>query len=168
MLEINSIDLLRGWPSADLLPTSILEQASSRVLKDCELSTPSLLYGDELGYKPLRDSIATWLSQQYGTSWTVPERICISGGASQNLACILQVFTDPSFTRNVYIVAPTYHLACRIFEDNGFVGRLRAIPEDDEGLDVTFLEASLSKHDQEQYGSEQRVSCFCRPTVVRV
>lgn len=159
MAETNIIDLFRGWPSPDLLPSSILEEASNRVLKDSALSTPSLLYGDELGYKPLRESIATWLSQQYSTPWTMSERICISGGASQNLACILQVFTDPSYTRNIYIVAPTYHLACRIFEDNGFVGRLTAIPEDEEGLDITSLEASLAKHDQEKsYGSGPKVS----------
>lgn len=160
MVEITSIDLLRGWPSADLLPTSILEEASKRVLNDSALSTPSLSYGDEPGYEPLRESIATWLSQQYNTPWTVLGRICISGGASQNLACILQVFTDPTYTRNVYVVAPTYHLVCRIFEDNGFVGRLRAIPEDDDGVDVAYLEASLAKHEKESNGSDQKVSFF--------
>ncbi|KFY13200.1 hypothetical protein V492_03424 [Pseudogymnoascus sp. VKM F-4246] len=158
MVEIDPIDLLRGWPSADLLPTSILEEASTRVLRDSALSTPSLSYGDEPGYEPLRESIATWLSQQYCTPWTVSERICISGGASQNLACILQVFTDPSYTRNVYVVAPTYHLACRIFEDNGFVGRLRAVPEDDEGLDIAYLEASLAKNDEDSHGSGQKAT----------
>ncbi|OBT95216.1 hypothetical protein VE01_07649 [Pseudogymnoascus verrucosus] len=158
MVEITSIDLLRGWPSADLLPTSILEEASKRVLNDPALSTPSLSYGDEPGYEPLRESIATWLLQQYNTPWTVPERICISGGASQNLACILQVFTDPTYTRNVYLVAPTYHLVCRIFEDNGFVGRLRAIPEDDDGVDIAYLEASLVKHEMVSNGSDQKAT----------
>ncbi|KFX95070.1 hypothetical protein O988_05989 [Pseudogymnoascus sp. VKM F-3808] len=143
---------------AQLLPTSILEEASRRVLNDSALSTPSLSYGDEPGYEPLRKSIAIWLSQHFGTPWTVQERICISGGASQNLACILQVFTDPSYTRNVYIVAPTYHLVCRIFEDNGFAGRLKAIPEDDDGLDVTHLETSLAKHNKESHGSDQKAT----------
>ena len=37
------------------------------------------------------------------------------------------------------MVAPTYFLACRIFEDAGFHGRLRAVAEDEEGIDVELL-----------------------------
>lgn len=41
------------------------------------------------------------------------------------------------------MVEPTYHLACRIVDDSGFVGRLRGIPEDDEGVDLVFLQREL-------------------------
>lgn len=41
------------------------------------------------------------------------------------------------------MVEPTYHLACRIMEDCGFAGRLRGIPEDNEGIDVAWLEQKL-------------------------
>lgn len=60
----------------------------------------------------------------------------MTGGASQSIACILQGFTDPSFTRAVWVVAPTYFLAGPIFEDAGFYGRdgrLRGFGEDGEG-----------------------------------
>lgn len=43
------------------------------------------------------------------------------------------------------MVAPSYYLACRIFEDAGFHGRLRAVPEDEEGIDIDYLEAEISK-----------------------
>ena len=43
------------------------------------------------------------------------------------------------------MVSPTYFLACRIFEDSGFHGRLRSVPEDDEGIDITFLKEELHK-----------------------
>ena len=43
------------------------------------------------------------------------------------------------------MVSPTYYLACRIFEDSGFYGKLRSVSEDDEGLDIEFLRRELQK-----------------------
>ena len=70
------------------------------------------------------------------------ERICITGGASQNLACMLQVFTDPLYTR-VWMVAPCYFLACRIFDDSGL--RMRAVGEGEEGVDLQALKEGLEE-----------------------
>ncbi|KAL7785218.1 pyridoxal phosphate-dependent transferase [Trichoderma ceciliae] len=138
----NQINLLRGWPSPHLLPAGILSAACQRVLADPIESVPVLEYAPDEGYQPLRERLAQWLGQHYGVEPDA-NRICITGGASQNLACILQSFTDPYYTRAVWIVAPCYHLAGAIFEDSGFVGRLRAAPEDDEGLDIEELERRL-------------------------
>ena len=41
------------------------------------------------------------------------------------------------------MVSPTYFLACRIFEDSGFHGRLRSVPEDEEGVDTSYLKKAL-------------------------
>src|SRR2546421_569310 len=126
------INLLRGWPTQDLLPVSQMAFAASEALSDLTIAIPGLSYGPDWGYEPLQEEISKWLSHFYGSLPPIPKRLCITGGASQNLACILQVFTDPSYTKNVWMVAPTYFLASRIFEDAGFYGRLRSIPEDDE------------------------------------
>lgn len=140
------IDLFKGWPNPSLLPQSQIRKASSSALSDPEVFIPGLSYGPDPGYEPLREGIASWLTRFYKPrDPIVAERICISGGASQNLACILQVFSDPIYTRIVWMVSPTYYLACRIFEDSGFHGRLRAIPEDEEGLDVGYLRDALRK-----------------------
>lgn len=140
------IDLLKGWPNPALLPSAQIKTASSAALSDCKVFTPGLLYGPDEGYKPLRESIASWLTRFYQPpNLVTAERICITGGASQNLACILQVFSDPLYTRNVWMVSPTYFLACRIFEDSGFHGRLRSVPEDEEGLNVEYLRRELQK-----------------------
>lgn len=138
------INLLRGWPSTTLLPAAQLASAAHIALSDPEISDFGLLYGPDEGYGPLREAISTWSSSFYSVT-DDPSRICITGGASQNLACALQVFTDPAVTRAIWIVAPCYFLACRIFEDAGFAGRLRAVGEDDEGLDVNFLEREMEK-----------------------
>lgn len=140
------INLFRGWPNPALLPVSHLTTATSTVLSTPSIYHVGLAYGPDEGYFPLRQHIAQWLTAFYQPLLPISEhRICITGGASQNLACILQVFTDPSYTRNVWMVTPTYYLACRIMDDSGFAGRLRGIPEDDEGLDLAFLERELER-----------------------
>ena len=140
----SDINLLRGWPNPSLLPCSALLSASQTALSNPSIATDGLLYGPDDGYLPLRQEISKWLSAFYDCPDDV-ERICITGGASQNLACILQVFTDPSVTRAVWMVAPCYFLACRIFEDAGFAGRLRAVPEDGHGIDVGFLKREIER-----------------------
>lgn len=140
------INLLRGWPNPQLLPAAAINTASNTVLSDPDISTPALLYAPDPGYEPLRDRIAEWLTAFYSPKQPIhAERICVTGGASQNLACILQVFSDPVYTRNVWMVAPTYFLACRIFVDSGFQGRLRAVPEDQEGIDLEFLSREIQR-----------------------
>jgi hypothetical protein len=39
--------------------------------------------------------------------------------------------------------------AFRVFDDSGFERKLRAVPEDEEGLDVTFLRTAIKKSEQE-------------------
>ncbi|KAJ5961288.1 uncharacterized protein N7479_008438 [Penicillium vulpinum] len=138
------IDLQIGWPNPALLPAPILRHSATTVLSNPSIANPALLYGPDEGYGPLRTHIATWLSDFYQPREPISsQRICITGGASQNLACVLQTFTDPVYTRNVWMVAPTYHLAARVMDDAGFAGRLRGIPEDDEGVDIAVLESGL-------------------------
>lgn len=52
------------------------------------------------------------------------------------------------------MVSPTYFLACRIFEDAGFHGRLRSVPEDDEGIDVGFLAEQIKKSEQKAQAND--------------
>lgn len=138
------IDLLCGWPNPALLPAPELLRSATTVLTTPSIANPGLLYGPDEGYGPLRTHIASWLGGFYRPSDPITaKRICITGGASQNLACVLQVFTDPVYTRNVWMVDPTYHLAGRILDDAGFAGRVRGVPEDEGGVDLDFLETEL-------------------------
>jgi DNA-binding transcriptional MocR family regulator len=139
-----SIDLSTGWPNPALLPAPNFRDSATTALSNPSIATPALLYGPDEGYEPLRMHIAAWLTTFYQPDKPISaQRICITGGASQNLACVLQTFTDPVYTRNVWMVAPTYYLAARIMEDAGFAGRLRGVPEDDEGVDIAVLESGL-------------------------
>ncbi|KAI0863790.1 pyridoxal phosphate-dependent transferase [Xylaria cubensis] len=77
-------------------------------------------------------------------------RITITGGASQSLACLLQSYTDPARTLAIWVVAPCYFLACPIFADAGFAGRMRAVPEDEEGVNIEVLEREMRALEETQ------------------
>ncbi|KOS20655.1 Uncharacterized protein ESCO_006817 [Escovopsis weberi] len=121
--------------------------ACQRMLADsAEASSSILQYGPNEGYQDLRARLAHWLSRHYSFGLAMdPLRICITGGASQGLACILQSFTDPAYTRAVWMIAPTYFMAAGIFADSGLGDKLRAVPEDEEGVDLGVLEARISE-----------------------
>lgn len=142
LVSRKAINFIRGWPAPSLLPASLLATAAQRILVDEAEYTPILEYGADEGYQPLRENLAKWLGRHYNVAADA-NRICITGGASQGLACILQSFTDVNYTRAVWLVAPCYHLVARIFEDSGFEGRLKSAPEDDDGLDVELLERRI-------------------------
>lgn len=149
------INLLRGWPAPSLLPVSHLQAASQRLLSgDSQQVTPALCYGPDLGYGPLLESLAVWLVSFYHgpENGVVPDpaRLCITGGASQSIACILQSFTDPVYTLRVWMAAPCYFLACPIFNDSGFARRLRAVREDEDGMDVRWLKEEMERVEREE------------------
>ncbi|RMY58104.1 hypothetical protein D0863_12382 [Hortaea werneckii] len=141
------INLMRGWPNPSLLPADLIKTAANAALSDPSMAQPGLLYGPDEGYEPCREAIANWLTAFYQPSKPITaKRICMSGGASQNLGCMLSTFSDPAYTRHIWIVAPAYMLAFRVFEqDGGFAGRLRAVPEDEEGIDIAYLRDELRK-----------------------
>lgn len=136
----------------------MLRNAANYVLSDRSLAVPSLEYGPDRGDQLLRESLAQWLTGFYSAPQPIHVgRITITGGASQNLACLLQTFTDPGYTRNIWFIAPAYMLAFRIFGDAGFERKLRAVPEDPEGLDVAYLRQAIqaSEKDAQARGNNE-------------
>lgn len=113
---------------------------------------PILLYGPGKGHPPLCESLAQWLSEVYQPTSgpTDASRICITNGASGSLANITMKFADPTYTRRIFMIEPTYFLACPIFEDCGFQGKLRGVPETlNDGIDLDFLRTRLEEAEAE-------------------
>jgi DNA-binding transcriptional MocR family regulator len=140
----------------------LLDKAAHNVLQKKHIAYPAMCYGPDSGDPRLRNNIAQWLTTFYRPADPISEeRVCISGGASQNLACLLQDFTDPVYTRNVWIVAPAYMLAFRIFEDAGFHKKLRAVPEDEEGIDMSYLSSQIRQSEEKakSENNNEPVSC---------
>lgn len=146
MASIRPIDLFRGWPAPEFIPSDAFKEAVVQALSNKAIIDTGFGYGPDEGHMPLRENIAQLLTQFYAPQEVITSsRICVTGGASQNLASILQVFTDPFQTKMVWLVEPNYHLVFRTFEDAGFYGRMRGIPEDESGMDVQALESALTE-----------------------
>ncbi|KAH7127903.1 pyridoxal phosphate-dependent transferase [Dactylonectria estremocensis] len=143
------INLQLGWPSPALFPSAELNASADAVLTDANAASAALIYGPNRGSIPLRKEVAQWLGSTYHKDpQAIDEgRVCIAGGASQNLANTLLRFTDPTYTRCIWMVEPTYFLACPVFEDCGFIGKLRGVPEDNQGIDLNFLRAALAENE---------------------
>ncbi|KZL80077.1 aminotransferase [Colletotrichum incanum] len=163
--QLSPINLQLGWPSPRLFAASGLLDGATQVLTSESETTSALIYGPHVGHPPFRRSVAEWLSSVYSTEID-QERISINNGASGNLANILLKFTDPLYTRKVFMVEPTYFLACPIFEDNGFQGKLRGIPEDNvEGIDMGFLRRELAKAEVEAIETFRKADRADKPTM---
>ncbi|THX43747.1 aminotransferase [Aureobasidium pullulans] len=156
MDDSTKIDFHRGWPAQSLLPAAQISAASLSALSTPDVAQSGLHYGDDMGYLPLRQNLAEYLTKHYGVrSQASVDRICITGGASQNLACILQVYTDPGYTLGVWVVEPSYFLAFRIFEDSGFYGdKLQGVPADNEGVAISYLKAAMERAEALEHAKE--------------
>ncbi|VUC38185.1 unnamed protein product [Clonostachys rosea] len=146
---LEHINLQGGWPTPRLHPTKEIDAASSALFKQKDIQQ-NLRYGPELGSSNLRGAIADWLTESYAPKAgpVVSERVAITNGASNGLACALQKFSDPSYTQGVWMVEPTYFLACPIFRDAGLGGKIFGVPEGDDGIDLEYLGNRLQEVDE--------------------
>lgn len=120
------------------------------MLTNNSIAFPALEYGPDHGDGRLRKHLASWLTTFFKPQDPITDdRIAISGGASQNLAVLLNVFTDPSYTRKVFFVAPAYHLSFRVVQDAGFHDKFGAIPEDEEGIDIEYFKEKIKRAEEE-------------------
>lgn len=114
------ITLVRGSPNPSLLPIDLIRRAANAVLSDPSVAHDGLLYGPDAGYEPCREAIAKWLTTVHQPSRPIgTERILVSGGASQNLGNVMNVYSDSEYTRAVWIVVPAYMLVFRMPSHSG-------------------------------------------------
>lgn len=139
------------------------------MLLDDEVAAKALVYGPDPGQDSLRASLAKWLSDFYQpTAGPVsPDRLFITNGASGALPMLLTRFTEPGYTRRIWMIEPTYFLACPSFQDAGFEGRLRGVPEDDEGIDVEFLRSGMLEAEKEEASAGLGYDVATAPKVYR-
>lgn len=137
--ENKIIDLGLGHPSPGLLP---LERFRTAFLKASPDSNPELLqYGPDEGGASFRQTLAGWLTCQYGQR-VQPESLFISCGISQALDLVCTIFTQPGDV--VFVEEPTYFYVYDIFRNHHL--QIVGIPLDAEGLQIDVLAKLLKKY----------------------
>jgi DNA-binding transcriptional MocR family regulator len=134
-----TINLGIGQPSADLLPLDLVRQASQSYFDNAHPF--ELNYGATPGDERFLDSLASFLSENYGSKATA-DQLFVTGGNSQALDMASVVFARSGDT--IFVEEPSYFLAFQIFRDHGL--NIVGIPVDDEGLCVDALQRELELH----------------------
>ncbi|HEU4642680.1 MAG TPA: PLP-dependent aminotransferase family protein [Gemmatimonadaceae bacterium] len=121
-------------PALDLFPTTLWAQLAARRVRG---ATTRLLMGcDPMGWRPLRDAVAGYLTTARGVA-CAPEQVAIVSGVQEALDIAARLLLDPGDT--VCMEDPGYPGAALAFEACG--ARVRTAPPDDAGLrlDAPFL-----------------------------
>jgi GntR family transcriptional regulator/MocR family aminotransferase len=133
---VQNFPWLQGWGAfgvgqvaSDHFPLPIWSNLVARRCRN--MDTKSFHYGDRLGSKALRDTIATYLRTARSLRCEA-EQIFVVSGSQQALEISARVLLDPG--SSVWVENPGYRLARDVFALAGC--RLIPVPVDNEGLDV--------------------------------
>jgi GntR family transcriptional regulator/MocR family aminotransferase len=120
---------LVGLPALDVFPIDTW----TKLYTDClrKSGTQLLCYGDPAGYRPLRESVATYISTARGIRCTA-EQVIITTGSQQALELCARILLDPGDA--AWVEDPGYLGARAAFVSAG--ARLIPVPVDTSGLDV--------------------------------
>jgi GntR family transcriptional regulator/MocR family aminotransferase len=116
-------------PALDLFPTTLWAQIAARRLR--RASTSLLLGCGPLGYRPLQEAVADYLTASRGVT-CVPEQVAIVSGVQEALDLAARLLLEPG--DRVCMEDPGYVGAARVFEACG--SRIVTAPVDGEGMQV--------------------------------
>ncbi len=123
-----------GAPARELLPLERMREASDRAWAD---SAALMGYGDQQGYRPLREWIVNHLRKRGIESDA--GNVLITGGSTQALDFACRVFLEEGDA--IIVENPTFLGALEIFETYGVT--LIGVDCDEHGLDVGQLQQAL-------------------------
>lgn len=136
--EGESISLVSGTPSPDLLPAEMLRNIFAEGLLAARKD--SLGYCPVEGLHSLRHEIASWMRQR-GIS-VETEQLLILSGSTQGVGLVGRLLLNPG--DEVVVEVPTYLGAIQAFR--ALQARIIGVPTDNEGIRVDLLEAILARH----------------------
>jgi len=119
-------------PALDLFPTTLWTQIATKRLRRLSVG---LLHGSEpLGYRPLRNAIADYLTVSRGVKCDA-EQIAVIAGVQDALDLVARLLLDPR--DRVCMEDPGYQGAAEVFESVG--ANVCAVPLDEQGMTVPRL-----------------------------
>jgi len=113
----------------DAFPTTLWAQVAARRLR--RVSTYLLAGGEALGYRPLREAVAEYLSTSRGVTCS-PDQVLIVSGVQEALERVAHLLLRPG--ERVWLEEPGYPGAAIVFRAVG--AKLCPVPVDSEGLDL--------------------------------
>ena len=125
-------DFRYGIPAIADFPHDIWSRALARRARAVSIRT--LRYGRALGFGPLREAIAHYVTRARGVAAT-PDQVVVINGSQQALDVVARLLLDPG--DRVVVEEPCYQGARNVFAAAG--ARLVPVPVDDAGLDVSRL-----------------------------
>jgi GntR family transcriptional regulator / MocR family aminotransferase len=114
-------------PALDLFPTTQWAQVAARRLR--KVSTNFLMGCDPLGYLPLRQAVADYLSTSRGVNCTA-DQIAIVSGAQEVFDLVARLFLNPG--DRVCMENPGYTGAAAVFQSLG--AKISYVSLDEEGM----------------------------------
>jgi GntR family transcriptional regulator/MocR family aminotransferase len=127
-------------PALELFPTTLWAQVAARRLR--KVSTNFLMGCEPLGYLPLREAVADYLSSSRGVNCNA-DQIAIVSGAQEAFDLVARLFLNPG--DRVCMENPGYRGAATVFESLG--AKILHVPLDEEGMklrDSTLRNARLA------------------------
>ena len=118
-----------GQVAFDQFPLQVWSRLVARHCRN--MKAKSFHYGDQMGLKTLRETIASYLRTARSLRCEA-DQIMIVSGSQQALELSARVLFDPA--SRVWVEEPGYHLAWAVFAMNGC--HLVPVLVDEEGLDV--------------------------------
>jgi GntR family transcriptional regulator/MocR family aminotransferase len=130
VLEIRPSRAFRvNVPALDLFPTALWTQIASRRLR--RISARLLMGCDPMGYQPLREAVAGYLSTSRGVKCE-PGQVMIVSGVQEALDLTARLLLNPG--DRVCMEDPGYTGASAAFEAAG--ARISTAPIDEEGMEL--------------------------------
>ena len=122
-------DFRYGVPAVAEFPQQAWTRLTQRRLR--AMSVKTLRYGRALGWLPLREAIADYVTRTRGVAATF-EQVVIVNGSQQALDLVARLLIDPG--DRVVVEEPSYLSARQVFLAAG--AELVSVPVDEAGLDV--------------------------------
>jgi GntR family transcriptional regulator/MocR family aminotransferase len=115
-------------PALDAFPTRLWSRIAARRLRSS--TTRLLTHGEVLGFRPLREAIATHVGLTRGVKCTA-DQVVVTSGTQQSLDLVARLVLDPG--DRVWMEDPGYAAATALLRASG--AEVIGVPVDAEGLD---------------------------------
>jgi len=173
-----SLNFFKGHPSFRLLPNKEIIEATTELLtpdkrkfdSDTENRHP-LTYGSDQGALWVRDTICSFLNDNVfklsndSNVRSTSECLNLNSGASYGILSLLLQTTlaQTGYTKQAFIISPTYFLINNCFIDAGFSGKLTAIDEIGyDTIDFNTLEKKIQEC-EDQANNDESTECIDNP-----